>query len=59
MKINWRWPATKKNFYVPWYVIAWRMVWALPIVICRVLLAACVLCSRGISTAAAIWHETR
>jgi hypothetical protein len=28
MKINWKWPATPLNGLVPWYVVAYRVIWA-------------------------------
>lgn len=31
MKINLNWPATPQNVWNPWYVIVWRVLWAIPV----------------------------
>lgn len=33
MEINWKWPQTRLNQYLPWYLIIWRMFWTGPLIV--------------------------
>ena len=40
MKINWKWPKKSNNDFLPWYFIAWNLVWAIPLYIGRIVFCA-------------------
>jgi len=42
MKINWKWPKTPRNQYLPWYLILWHLMWAPFFITLRVLFCAAV-----------------
>lgn len=46
--MNWKWPHVHGNYFLPWYVILWRVVWVGPLFIAYstyFLLAAVSFCS--------------
>ena len=45
--MNWRWPATKNNNWLPWYQIVWHGIWSVPAVAAWCLLAGIVIIGWG------------
>jgi hypothetical protein len=44
---------------VPWWVVAWRLPWALLAWVFALLLCVCVLCGWGARSALRVWSDTR
>lgn len=55
--MNWRWPAKRGNSLAPWYSIAWRILWWVPLVASLCLLCLFVLISHGPTAARECWRD--
>lgn len=55
--INWKWPSTKENTWIPWYLIAWRVIWTIPLLIGFGFMYVSLFCGRGPKEANRFWEE--
>jgi hypothetical protein len=44
---------------VPLYVVAWRLIWFVPVIILRVLLTVAAFCGWGLDSAQRVWEDTK
>ncbi len=55
--MNFHWPKKRGNNYAPWYVILWRCVWWLPIMVSFSLAFIFITFASGIGTAREFWKD--
>jgi hypothetical protein len=57
MEINFQWPKKPGNYYSPWYVIGWRLLWFIPWYVCKCCLVLVTCVAWGPRTAIELWDD--
>ncbi len=53
----WRWPARPGDTLLPWYRIAWNVIWIGPALVALSLLVSIIFCWRGPRLARQVWMD--